>query len=106
MRNLPAKFDPDLRSDMNRDISAAFALFWNLCRFWLPDTIIADFDKFMQDTNIYPMNGDPLALGKLEGKYTITFDETEFEFTDARLAPPAGNVSTNYARYMFQIPCA
>ena len=63
--------------------------------------IIADFDKFMQDTNIYPMNNDSLALGKLEGKYTIILDETECEFTDARLAPPVGNVSTNYARYMF-----
>ncbi|KAF8351718.1 hypothetical protein F5887DRAFT_874065 [Amanita rubescens] len=104
VRNLPKKTDPDLRDDMNRDISSAFALFWNLCRFWLPDTIIADFDQFMQDTNIFPMNSNPSALGMLDGKYTILVDDTEFEFTDARLAPPAGNVSKNYARAIHRDP--
>lgn len=96
VRNLPAKIDPTERDKMNKNISAAFALFWNLCRFWLPPVVINDIDKFMEDTKIYPMDGSA-RTGKLSGKYEVIVDGVEFEFTDARLAPPAGVVAQNYA---------
>ena len=95
VRNLPAKIDPTERDKMNKNISAAFALFWNLCRFWLPPVVINDIDKFMEDTKIYPMDGSA-CTGKLSGKYEVIVDGVEFEFTDARLAPPAGVVAQNY----------
>jgi hypothetical protein len=98
LRNLPKKTDPALSTDMNCNISAAFTLFWNLCCFWLPDKIISDIDNFMEETNIYLMDGNP-RLGKLEGKYEVMIGDVEFEFTNACLAPPAGNVSQNYARF-------
>ena len=100
VRNLRKNIDPAVQEEVNNDISAAFALFWNLCRFWLPSTIIADVDNFMQESNIYPMaaNSAEKPYGNLNGKYIITVDDTEFEFTDACLAPPAGVVSQNYAR--------
>ncbi|KAF8315567.1 hypothetical protein F5887DRAFT_1072859 [Amanita rubescens] len=97
VRNLPKNADPEVSREINANVSAAFALFWNLCRFWLPDPVIDDIDNFMETTGIYPMDGNS-RTGKLDGKYTIVAGDLEFEFTDARLAPPAGVVSQNYAR--------
>jgi hypothetical protein len=100
VRNLQKKIDPVVQEEVNNDISAAFALFWNLCRFWLPSTIIANVDNFMQESNIYLMaaNSAGKSYGNLDGKYIVTVDNTEFEFTDVRLVPLAGVVSQNYAR--------
>ena len=97
VRNLPKKYAADDVDELNYNTSAAFAFFWNLCRFWLPDIVIDDIDGFMRDTKIFPMVPNP-QIGQLEGKYTVMVDDVEFEFHDARLAPPAGVVAKNYAR--------
>jgi hypothetical protein len=97
VRNLPKNIDPTIARELDADVSAAFATFWNLCRFWLPDPVIHDIDQFMEMTGIDPMDGNA-CTGKLEGKYTIIAGDLEFEFTNAHPAPPAGVVSQNYAR--------
>lgn len=83
---------------MNYQISSAFALFWNLCRAWLPDEIIADFDKFMTETGIAAMGGDRRSC-TLDGDYEAMVDGQTHKFSDVRLAPPQGAMAVNYARY-------
>jgi hypothetical protein len=93
--NLPKNIDPTIRDELNANISSGFAFFWNLCRYWLPSPVISDIDKFMEETNMQPMNINVTA-GQLNGKYNIIMDDIEFEFTDVQLAPPAGVVAKNY----------
>jgi len=83
---------------MNYKISSAFALFWNLCRAWLPADIIADFDKFMTETGITVMGGDRHSCA-LDGDYEAMVDGQTYKFSDVRLAPPQGAMAVNYARY-------
>jgi hypothetical protein len=99
VRNLGKKMDATERDDLNANVSAAFALFWNLRCFWLPPVVICNIDDFMEETNMCSMSPD-ICPGKIEGKYMVTVDDIEFEFADARLAPPGGIVSKNYARWV------
>jgi hypothetical protein len=99
VRNLGKKIDASEHDELNANVSAAFALFWNLCCFWLPPVVIHDIDDFMEGTNMCPMSPN-ICPGKIEGKYMVTVDDIEFEFVDACLAPPGGVVSKNYVRWV------
>lgn len=84
-------------SALARDTAAAFAVFWNLCRSWLPDEIICDIDKFVAAHG--PPSMDPTATAPAQdGAYTITIGDAAFDFHDVRLAPPMGVMASNYAR--------
>ncbi len=84
-------------SALARDTAAAFALFWNLCRSWLPDEIIRDIDDFVAAHGLPSM--DPTAITPTQdGAYTIAIGDTNFDFHDVRLAPPMGVMASNYAR--------
>lgn len=85
-------------SELARDTAAVFALFWNLCRSWLPAEIISDIDKFIAAHSLPAM--DPAATTPAqEGSYKVTIGDTDFDFHNVRLAPPMGMMASNYARY-------
>lgn len=77
--------------------SAVFALFWNLCRSWLPGGIIGDFDDFIRKNGFPAMNRDWKTTSR-EGSYEVVIGETSFNFHDVELAPPMGLMASNYSR--------
>lgn len=84
-------------SELARDTAAVFALFWNLCRSWLPEEIIRDIDNFVATHGLPGM--DPGAIAPApEGAYSITIEDATFAFHDVQLAPPMGMMASNYAR--------
>ena len=83
---------------MNYRTSSAFALFWNLCRSWLPQEIIADIDEFMSSTGISAMDGNR-RLSSIDGDYEATVGGLTYKFSNVRLAPPQGVMAANYSRY-------
>lgn len=85
--------------NLDTDTSAVFAMFWNMCRAWLPDEIIKDIDAFTRRTRIPLMDGGH-RIDANTGKYAVFIDGIEIEFYDALLAPPTGVMSTNYARFV------
>jgi hypothetical protein len=84
--------------DLDQRTAAAFALFWNLSRSWLPEPIIRDFDDFIKKNGVPPMNRQ-WTTPTQEGSYKVTIEGVTFDFDDAHLAPPMGLVASNYARY-------
>jgi len=90
----------DTIEEMNKDTCAAFALFWNMCRSWLPAGIIDDIDNFVINSGLPPMHPD-VQEGH-EGEYNIKRDDgLTISFTGVCLAPPMGLAANNYARWMF-----
>ena len=87
----------DTIEELNEDTCAAFALFWNLCRSWLPDEIINDIDASTLSLGLPPMA--PTVQDSHDGGYHITLpDGLTVSFSDVRLAPPMGLTANNYAR--------
>lgn len=91
----------DTIEDINENTCAAFALFWNICRSWLPPIIIDDIDKFTIGSGLPPMHPD--IMEGHDSDYQITIDKLTFTFSNARLAPPMGLTANNYARCVFII---
>ncbi|KAM6489122.1 hypothetical protein JOM56_010310 [Amanita muscaria] len=99
VRNVTKKIRKDDLEDFNYQCSSAFAFFWNLARSWLPQEIIRDFDNFIQTHNLPAMNPNFQTDG-LDGKYTAFINGVQYEFSDARLAPPQAYFGGNYAAAM------
>ncbi|KAF8331270.1 hypothetical protein F5887DRAFT_895022 [Amanita rubescens] len=88
----------DTIEDINQNTCAAFALFWNICRSWVPPTIIDDIDKFTIGSGLPPMHPD--IIEGHDSDYQITINQLTFTFSNARLAPPMGLTANNYARFI------
>jgi len=87
----------DTIEELNEDTCAAFALFWNLCRSWVPPEVIQDIDTFTLGLGLPPMA--PKAQDSHSGDYHITLSNgMAISFSDVRLAPPMGLTANNYAR--------
>lgn len=100
VKNLRSKnVQQDAIVAMNYRISSAFAIFWNLCRSWLPEQIIKDFDDFMVKSGILAMG----SVNGTNGDYTAQVGDGTHIFNDVQLAPPQGVMAVNYARYGLQI---
>ena len=84
-------------SELAQDTAAVFALFWNLCRSWLPEEIISDIDNFVTADGLPGMDPGPITPAP-EGAYSITIEDTTFDFHNVQLAPPMGMMASNYAR--------
>ncbi len=93
-------------SEMHYRCSAAFALFWNLCKSVVPDEIIKDFVTYLRELGIGRMDGDGVMACDDEGKgsYKVEIEtgpdkeRRVFEFKNVDLAPPTGVSGENYAR--------
>jgi hypothetical protein len=97
VKNITRKISQEDRQKLDYQTSAAFALFWNMCRNWLPDCVISDIDQFVETTGLYSMDSNQ-RLGGRNGEYTIPIHNTSFTFSNAQLAPPTGVMAQNYAR--------
>ncbi|KAF8347507.1 hypothetical protein F5887DRAFT_881786, partial [Amanita rubescens] len=91
------KKDQEMVDNLAQQTSAVFALFWNLCRAWLPDEIISDFEDFIHKNGLPAMNRDWKTTTR-EGSYEVVIGETSFNFHDVELAPPMGLMASNYSR--------
>lgn len=71
-------------------------MFWNMCRTQLPEEVIADLDKYVDDAGMCRMD-----CGKkvdADHVYSIKLDGKTFEFHEAQLPPPSGTCAVNYSR--------
>lgn len=90
--------------EMDYRSSSIFALFWNLCRDLLPSEIMDDFDAFFDKFNMVRMSSEKGAAKNFidkktpRGEYIVQVGGTEFAFSNAEMAPPAGVCGQNYAR--------
>ncbi|KAF8467859.1 hypothetical protein BDZ91DRAFT_782503 [Kalaharituber pfeilii] len=95
VKNLQAKYSDSDKKEHYQQVSAAFAIFSNLMREKLPKSIISDFEEFLTATGIprmhYP-DTPPIFSVALDG-FTHTFSQQP-------LAPPSGQTTTNYVRYI------
>ncbi|EDR13077.1 uncharacterized protein LACBIDRAFT_308518 [Laccaria bicolor S238N-H82] len=101
MRKLPDQVvaDKDYKS------SSAFALLWNLCRDFLPEKIMEDFDVFLDHCNMVRMKSGQGAASEFiagegvgtHGEYMVCVGDAKFIFQDAEMAPPSGVFGQNYS---------
>ncbi|EDR02770.1 uncharacterized protein LACBIDRAFT_332047 [Laccaria bicolor S238N-H82] len=92
--------------EMDYRSSSIFALFWNLCCDLLPREIMDDFNNFFDQFNMVQMSSEKgaaksfIAKNTTRGDYMVQVGDTEFVFSNAEMAPPAGVCAQNYARSM------
>jgi len=106
VRNLTKKLPDQVVADKDYQSSSAFALLWNLCRNFLPERIMGDFDVFLEHCNMVRMkSGQGAAVEFIagegvgtHGEYTVHIGDAEFIFKDAEMAPPSGVFGQNYSR--------
>jgi hypothetical protein len=105
VRNITSrKLPKGVVDEMDYRSSSIFALFWNLCRDLLPREIMDDFDNFFDKFNMVRMSSGKayaknfIAKNTARGDYIVQIGESEFEFSNAEMAPPAGVCAQNYAR--------
>ena len=106
VRNLTRKLPDQVVANKDYQASSAFALFWNLCRDFLPEKIMGTFDVFLDHCNMVRMkSGQGAAAEFIEGEgvgiygeYTVCIGDDEFIFKDAEMAPPSGVFGQNYSR--------
>jgi len=102
-RNLRRKLPNSRIRDLTYQSSSVFGLAWNMFQMQLPDEVIEDFNKWLEDSQIVKMN--PSGNQKRpSGKYTICNGENPVTFHDVELAPPAGVFGANYTRYLLPPP--
>ncbi len=83
--------------ELNYTTSSAYALFWNMLRNSVPDSLIKDTNMIME------RNGLPRMDSNLKGtnpacRYKVETDGRVFDFTIRELAPPSGLCAANYSR--------
>src|SRR6266550_9410439 len=76
-----------LAEDLDVATSSVFAMFWNICRAWLPCFVIQDIANFTSSNHIALMDGHH-KKDTTYGTYTVNINDIEIEFHDALLAPP------------------
>jgi hypothetical protein len=77
------------------DVSAAGAIFYNLCLSCLPSEILDDLHAFAE--RIPALNHEKVTLNR-QGSYSINLYGQTFSFKNVQLAPPSLMIGTNYAR--------
>lgn len=66
----------------------------------MPAEMLDDFDDYLKSNNMCRMDSNQ-KTGKPTGKYMLQKGTELIEFDDEELAPPAGVLGGNYARYVF-----
>jgi hypothetical protein len=99
---LSKKLTPKQVQSLDYQTSSAFAIFWNLCRAWLPAEIIEDITQYMGKTKIPSMDASR-SLSSRTGAYTVIADGAKFEFSNVDLAPLTGVMARNYSRCDFNL---
>lgn len=95
------KKNVNFHQEVNYDASSSFAILWSLVRSLLPETIIRDFELFIETLGPdLRMDGDQTmgASSAGQGCYCIQIEDAEFKFYNSELAPPCGVVAKNYCR--------
>ncbi|KAF8462612.1 hypothetical protein BDZ91DRAFT_765159 [Kalaharituber pfeilii] len=87
VKNHQAKYSDSDKKEYYQQVSAAFAIFWNLMCEKLPEPIISDFEEFLTDTGIPRMHYPD----------TPPIFSVTHTFSQQPLAPPSGQTTTNYA---------
>ena len=95
VKNLSKKISSDIAQILNMDICAAFALFWNLTLQKIPPEIIQDFEKCLLSTDTPRMQYDSTIPS-----FTLKLQHHHHTFHQQKFAPPSGQTSYNYCRYM------
>ena len=89
-------------SNLDRESSHIFSLFWMLIQKRLPAEISEDLVTWLTETGIHRMNNN-VVLGWRDdhGEIELDVGSNLFTFHNAEYAPPTGMMSANYSRYFF-----
>lgn len=98
VRNLLKKHSQENIDEFDAKQCSSFAFFWNLLRHRLPLEVLGNFDKWMADAMLPRMTPEWKELSE-KGSYSINLPGRSFTFNNVQLAPPAGVMAHNYARY-------
>lgn len=77
------------------EVSSVFAMCWNLARQKFPSPIIEDFEKFLTIVNPPRMQYNMSVPG-----FSLSIDGHTHQFHQQPFAPPSGQTTSNYARYI------
>ncbi|KAI9716557.1 MAG: hypothetical protein M1812_005288 [Candelaria pacifica] len=97
-RSLTTKLAEEEVRDLNYTASSAYALFWNMLRNSVPESLIEDFNSVIRKTGMPRMDSN-LKGRDPDRRYKVETGGRVFEFTYGELAPPCGVCGGNYSRY-------
>ncbi|KAI9699288.1 MAG: hypothetical protein M1836_002898 [Candelina mexicana] len=96
-RSLITRLTEEEIRELNYTTSSAYALFWNMVRNSVPETLIEDFNGVIRQSGMPRMDSN-LKGRKPDLRYKVETGGRVFEFTYGELAPPCGVCGGNYSR--------
>ena len=86
-------------ADLEFQTGSVFALIWNMFRHRLPQSIMANWYKVLEDIGVCRMDGGLKGDGD-RSEYTIMYGGLPYSFFTGELAPPMGMIGKHYSRHI------